>query len=252
MALRKFTAAVWAAIATSSVSMSALAAPVVYNFNTGTAFAGSAAVLSQLGGGAISVSGSFVYDAASPFTANSQDLGFEPGRALYTGAVSQISGTVNGHDFVDSGVGTVAVGNEAVAPGDWFSLNADPSPRVGENTTPAEYARSLVGFTVGGYTLNNVRLYWVEGYSGAPDFLSNNDLLPAPPSFNGVLALDFVLASDPTNTANVPYYSRTVYFGGLTAQAAAVPEPGALALGLVGMAGMLVAARHRKAKAARA
>ena len=231
-----------------------MAAPVVYNYSTSGALASSnAAVAALLGGASVTVSGSFIYDAATPFTVNSQDIGYEAGRAIYSGAVSQLSGSVNGLSFIDNGTGVAAVGNEVVAPYglDWFSLNADPTPRLGENTTPAEYAHQLSGFTVGDYKLDNVRLYWVEGYYGVPDYLSNNNLLPTVPSFNGFLALDFVLASDPTNTANSPYYSRTVYFGGLQA-VAAVPEPGAMVLGLAGLAGVLVAVRRRKAGIAQA
>lgn len=254
MALRTFTAAALAAIAASSIALSAQAAPVVYNYSTGSALASSnLTVLGLLGGGSISVSGSFIYDAATPFTVMSQAIGYEPGRAIYSGAVSQLSGAVNGLSFIDNGTGVAAVGNEVVTPYglDWFSLNADPTPRLGENTTPAEYAHQLAGFTVGDYKLDNVRLYWVEGYYGVPDYLSNNNLLPTVPSFNGFLALDFVLASDPTNIANSPYYSRTVYFSGLKA-VAAVPEPGAMVLGLAGVAAVLLAMRRRKAGAAQA
>lgn len=249
MALRKFTAAVLAVIATSSISVSAMAAPVVYTYSTGSALSSSnLTVLGLLGGGAISVSGSFIYDAATPFTVMSQDIGYEPGRAIYSNAVSQLQGTVNGRAFIDNGTGVATVGNEVVAPYglDWFSLNADPTPRLGQNTTPAEYAHQLSGFTVGDYKLDNVRLYWVEGYYGVPDYLSNNNLLPAAPSFNGFLALDFVLASDPTNAANAPYYSRTVYFSGLKA-VAAVPEASTTALALAGMGCLLFALRRRKA-----
>lgn len=253
MALRKFTATGLAVVATSFVSVSAMAAPVVYNYSTGAALTSSnLTVLGLLGGGSISVSGSFTYDSATPFTVMSQAIGYEPGRAIYSGAVSQLSGSVNGRSFIDNGTGVATVGNEVVAPYglDWFSLNADPTPRLGENTTPAEYAHQLAGFTVGDYKLDNVRLYWVEGYYGVPDYLSNNNLLPTVPSFNGFLALDFILASDPTNTANSPYYSRTVYFSGLKA-VAAVPEPGAIAMGLAGVAGVLGAMRRRKDEVAK-
>lgn len=254
MALRKITAAALAAITTSLVALSATAAPVVYNYSTSVPGAlqssSNAAVLALLGGATATVSGSFVYDAATPFTTYSQNIGYAAGGALYAGAFSQLSGTVNGSvgglSFTDDS-GTISQGNEAAPPGlDWFTMNADATPRPGQNTTPADYARDLQGFTVGNYTLHNVRLYWIEGYFGATDFISSDALLPTPPSFNGVLALDFILTDDPTNTANTPYTSRTVYFTGLTA-VAAVPEPGATALVLAGMAGMLVTLRRRKA-----
>lgn len=261
MVLRKFTAVTLAAVATSFVSLSALAAPVTYNYSTlhgGLLQASSnAAVLTALGGPAVTVSGSFIYDAETPFTTYTQNIGYEAGRAVYSGAVSQLSGTVNstvgGLSFIDNGTGVATVGNEVPSLGrDSFSLNADPTPRLGENTTPAEYAHQLAGFNVGDYTLHNVRLYWVEGYFAAPDFLSNDDLMPTPPTFYGVVALDFILTADPTNTANSPYYSRTVYFGGLTASVAAVPEPGTTALALAGLAGVALAIRRHRRQAPQA
>ncbi|MFZ5526047.1 MAG: PEP-CTERM sorting domain-containing protein [Pseudomonadota bacterium] len=250
MASRHLTA-VLAAVAASCISVSAMAAPVVYNYSTSTFVSSPDATLRALLGTSASVSGSFVYDAATPFTTYSQNIGYAAGGALYSGAISQLTGTVNssvsGLTFTD-GSGTISQGNEAAPPGlDWFTMNADATPRPGQNTTPAEYARDLAGFTVGAYTLHNVRLYWIEGSFGATDFIASDALLPTPPSFNGVLALDFVLTADPTNIANTPYNSRTVYFTGLTVMAAPVPEPGTTGLALAGMAGVALALRRRKA-----
>lgn len=250
MVLRKFTAATLAALAASCVSVSALAAPVVYNYSTAEGPISTNATLLALLGATSSVSGSFIYDAASPLTANSGDIGYEPGLAIYaSGALSQLGGSVAGHSFIDNGHGTVAVGNEASPlDSDWLTLNADPTPRPGEFTPPvgASYPRQLAGFSVGDYTLHNVRLFWVEAYQVGPDFLTGQDLPTTLPTFYGRLALDFVLTSDPTNTENSPYYSRTVFFSGLTA-VAAVPEPATSALALVGMVAVLAALRRRKA-----
>src|SRR5690606_6330415 len=137
-----------------------------------------------------------IYDAASPLTVRSQDIGYEPGLSIYaSGALSQLSGSVAGLSFVDRGNGTVAGGNGATATGaDWLTLNADPTPRPGQNTTPvgASYPRQLEGFALGDYTLHNVRLYWVEGQTALVDFLADNSLPSALPSLYGMVALDFV------------------------------------------------------------
>lgn len=108
---------------------------------------------------------------------------------------------------------------------DIITLNSEVTPKVGTNTQPTEYQRQLNGFTIGDYTLNNVRLLWVGGVTGgAFNFLNDGGLPAELPSFQGRLIFDFVRTDDPTNTANAPYYSNSVGFGGLTVQAAAVPE----------------------------
>ena len=250
MALRQFTAAL-AAVAASCISVSAMAAPVVYNYSTSTFFSTSDTTLRALLGTTASVSGSFVYDASAPLTYRSEDIGYEPGLAIYSsGAVSQISGSVAGLSFIDRSNGTVSVGNDSSSTGtDWLTIIADPTPRPGQTTTPVgpSYPRQLEGFAIGDYTLHNVRLSWVEGQTTTQDFLADSSLPAVPPSFYAILALDFVLTADPTNLAGTPYYSHTVFFGGLTVQAAPVPEPTTGALALAGIAGLALVLRRRKA-----
>ena len=93
MASRHLTA-VLAAVAASCISVSAMAAPVVYNYSTSTFVSSPDATLRALLGTSASVSGSFVYDAATPFTTYSQNIGYAAGGALYSGAISQLTGTV--------------------------------------------------------------------------------------------------------------------------------------------------------------
>ena len=239
------------AIIASSFAAPAMAAPVVYNFSTTAGPLQTGSPVVALLGASASVSGSFTYDASAPFTVLSQDLGYDAGLAVHAGALLGISGTVAGFSFSDTTGGAASVGNEVPAfGGDLLNLNADPSPRAGQNTTPTgpNFPRQLVGFEVGAYTLHNVRLYWAEAIPGTADFLSASTLPGTLPAFQGRLALDFIRTADPANTANVPYAALTVYFNGLTVQAAPVPEPSTAAMMLAGAGVMAaVAARRRKA-----
>ena len=222
----------------------AMAAPVQYTFSTSAFAVGSSTLLSLLG--QTTVSGGFTYDSAGALFGQSGALGFEPGFAAYAGPQGAVqsfyglSGSVAGRQFSDI-VGSANVGNNLQGSvSDLFSLNSETTLKVGANTPPSDYARQLIGFTVGAYTLSNVRLYW----SGS--FLNDSALPSTPPSFSGVLALDFVRTDDPTNLANVPYYSNSVFFTGLTVQAAAVPEADTSLMVLMGLAMLGFAARRRQ------
>lgn len=243
-------------LAASAACAAAAAAPVSYTFSTAGAVApqGPAALLSLLGAGA-SVSGSFEYNSSAAFRGDSGALGFEPGYAVYggtsaeTAALLKVAGEVAGLRFSDAG-GSVSVGNDNAALGgiDVLSLTSDPSPKAGQNTLPTDYERQLKGFTIGDYTLSNVRLYWLETPGFVPDFLSSNALPGTLPVFNGYVSLDFIRASDPTNTAGVPYYSNSVRFYGLQVQATSVPEPTSLAYLMVGMLTTGCMAARRRAR----
>lgn len=226
----------------------AMAAPVQYTFSTTAFTAGSPELRALLTGQ--SVSGSFIFDSAGTFYAKSGDLGFEPGYAIYSGPAGVVqsfyglSGSVGGRQFSDI-VGSANVNNSTQISGnDILSLTSETTPKVGTNTPPADYPRQLIGFTLGDYTLSNVRLYWIG------NFLNDSSLPATLPASSGVLALDFVRTNDPTNLANAPYYSNTVFFGGLTVQAAAVPEADTTLMMVVGLGVLGVAARRRKARSA--
>lgn len=230
-------------------TQAALAAPTTYQFTAAGTVTGSAELLALLGD-SHQASGQFKYDPAGSLLGGSGALGFEPGYAIYAGSASAVQsllglqGQVGGHAFSDI-VGAVSVGNDNPYRGgvDILTINADPTPKVGQNTVPTDHPRQLQGFQLGGYTLSNVRLYWAES-SATGDFLASYALPGSLPAFKGTLALDFVRTADPTNTANTPYYANTVFISGLTVQATAVPEPGAVGLALVGLAGLWVTRRR--------
>ena len=56
----------------------------------------------------------------------------------------------------------------------------------------------LVGFDIGGYRLVNVRMFWIEGELGITDFLRRQDLPTLLPRFEGRIAFDFDLITDPS------------------------------------------------------
>ena len=231
-------------------AMGSQAASIDYSFSTGTVAVGSNAQIAALLGDNATVSGSFTYDTAgATYAGNTGALGLGGNAELYLRATSNIVGTVGGFSFSDA-TGGIALSNDNPAPYpylDTLQMGADLSPALGSNQTPSQVPRNLVHFETGGYRLHNVRLLWLSGQGGAGDFLSGTDL-PAqlPTDLSGRLALDFVLSSDPTNLANTPYYSRTVFFDGLVLSP--VPEPSAFALLLIGLIGMglLASWRHRQ------
>lgn len=253
MSLNKF---VCAGLLTAGLSCltPAMAAPVSYTFSTGAAIGGPSELTILLSG--LTVSGSFVYDQTVPLLGSSGSLGFEPGYSVYAipgspdQAFRSIAGSVGAHQFSDI-AGSASIRNDNTgAPSpfllDIISLTSDPTVKAGTNTTPADYDRQLQGFTLGNYTLHNVRLYWISGTGGgAFNFLSDSSLPAELPSFQGRLAFDFVRTDDPTNLANVPYYSNTVTFDALSVQASAVPEADTYLMALVGL-GMVGAALRRR------
>lgn len=120
-----------------------------------------------------------------------------PGAALYVGSMLDIAGTVSGMNFSDS-LGLSVVGNDRFQPGDRDFL----SVVAGILET---------GFEVGGYTLTNVRLFWIEGDTTPDDFVQS-DLLPTalPVDLSGRASLDFELTSDPLIKVSVFFADMSV------------------------------------------
>lgn len=227
-------------IAMQATLGAALGAPVTYGFSTGTQAPSYPNVESLLGTGA-HVSGTFVYDSAAPQVTTVSGLsiygGFTPGTSIVP-SFSSLSGSVAGLTFSDV-QGITAVANDTYDIGgsslvDFFTLNADPS-------ASSSSTRNISGFSTGGYTLANVRLFWGETLSSPaliPDFLSSADLPSAPPTFLGRLALDF----NPIDAGGVP---GTVFFDSLAV--AAIPEPETFGLLLAGL-GLLGFSARRGSK----
>lgn len=185
------------------VSTTTPAVPISYNFASGVLSSGDPALTALFAG--LSVSGTFDYDnVTAPRLVVGE--GSVIGSVLYIETMTNLVGSVDGMNFSDL-IGLVLVGNDRFVPGgltDFFAVDADP----GLNSSAPPEAFNLVGFEINGFTLVNVRMFWIEGQLGIMDFLSNEALPTVLPGFEGRLALDF------TPTAN-PGVVSSVFFDGL-------------------------------------
>jgi hypothetical protein len=220
-----------------------VAAPQQYSFST---FANPTGSIGSLFASTASVSGTFTYDSAalSPGVVGGATIygtygpspSFTPTEAYMS--FTSLAGSVLGASlsFSDAqGVATVAndVDLFGYGPIDRFQFSADSS-------NLSHPARNLSGFDVGGYTLVNVRLDWAEGYLAPEeilDFLSDDSLPSAPPSFHGRLTFDFV---------NAAGEKAWVDFNGLTVTAVPEPETYAMLLASLGFLGWRARRRKRK------
>jgi hypothetical protein len=216
----------------------ATAAPVTYSFSTGAnPFASSFPYLSPLAGVFSTgdfVSGTFTYDAAAPVS-----FPGPAGSTIYdaaSGGFTALSGSVAGLNFSDIS-GVISVGNDLPISGfpaaDNIVLHASDSPDV----------RNITGFSISGFTLVDVRMFWIEGLLGITDFLTDQSLPLELPAFEGRLALDF----RPTDNLSGPV-TDFVFFDGLHVQplAAPVPAPASLLLFAPGLAGLAAVRRRFK------
>lgn len=216
-----------------------MSAPVTYSFSTSSSPFGTSPIADLFVDNAI-VSGTFEYDSQAPFV---QDVGTGlsyGGHNQTTGNVASFSdllGEVSGRTFSDPR-GVVIVGNDRLpALLDSLALSADPSIT---STSP----RNLIGFTIGDFTLVNVRFFWLEGQAVPElisDFLGDEALPGTLPTFNGRLAFDFIqTGATPTALAG------SVFFDGLIVSAMPVSEPETLALLLSGLGSLALLSRRRK------
>lgn len=200
------------ALAAMLTAVQADASPVTYEFVTGPVNSAPPWAPEITPGS--TVSGTFEYDPGAPLTGP----GTLPGTLLYRGASSALAGSVQGLAFSDP-AGAAVVGDEQTGtpPGtsgvDLLTLLADTRG----SCDPCDFQ----GFVLGDYQLVNVRLFWLEGAVGAPDFLSNSDLPTLLPEFPGRLALDFI-----STTGEGP--TLFVFFDGLLVQPVSVPDPATL------------------------
>jgi hypothetical protein len=225
---------------------SSFAAPVTYSFSTGlNAFGGSLLLdPSKLNGGA---SGSFTYDSSAlkaPVT-NADGSFTYFGAAPFMGtptATSNLVGNVGGYSFSDP-YGLIGVGNDTFASG---GQNFDIFQLFFEVAASSPLPHNLSGFTLDGFQLANVRMFWIEGQAVPEtigDFLTNQNLPAVLPSFHGRIAFDFVPVSDPLG-------ARTfVFFDGLSVHpVAAIPEPETYTMLLAGLGLFGFMARRRRLK----
>ena len=148
-----------------------------------------------------SAGGTFTYDHHVAMTGTAGEASNATGSAIYSGALTNLVGSVMGFDFSDTS-GLVVVGDDKYEPfglTDVLVLRSEP-----ESST-------LVGFDVGGFTLLSVRAGWIENLDGAVDFLSNQDLLTVLPTFAGVIRFEFALIANPTVIANVDFAAYEVH-----------------------------------------
>lgn len=111
------------------------------------------------------VSGTFDYDNSVPLTAS--DVIF-PGANLYLGAMSNLSGEINGYNFSQDS-GEIVVGNDSIGGRDIMLTLWDSS--------------FFNGFTVDNYTATSFGFSWVEDVPiGSPAFLDSSDLLDVLPT----------------------------------------------------------------------
>jgi hypothetical protein len=210
--------------------MAANAVPITYNFSTGNTPFGDPALVPVFDG--FSVIGTFDYDSDTSAT-TVIPAGPVAGSTLYLNSTANLVGSVGAWSFSDP-IGRTIVGNNKFQGSmDFLTLTADPNLNSG--APPSAFG--LDGFDVNGFSLINVRMFWLQGQLGIVDFLSNQDLPNPLPNFQGRLILEFT----PTNN---PGQILSVFFDGLRVNQ--VPEPGTLALLGIGLAGMGWGRRKRK------
>jgi hypothetical protein len=167
-----------------AVSSNALAqAPVTYEYTTDPlGFLSGCPACNFVGQ---PVSGRFIYDPETPLTSLPPS-----GFFIYLGGISDWSGTVDSFSFSDD-LGLAVVGDNVVTDGRDLLM-----------FTPGLF---LNGFVVDGFTLVNVRMQWLEGLPGVPDFLMGDSLPAELPDIPGRLLLDFENPSYPGTLFSVNF-----------------------------------------------
>ena len=194
-------------------SMTANAVPITYGFSTGSTPFGDATLVPFFSG--FSVTGTFVYDSDTPATTIIPS-GPVAGSTLYLNSTANLVGSVGAWSFSDP-IGRTIVGNNTFQGSlDFLNLIADPN--LDSGAPPSAFG--LDGFDVDGFSLINVRMFWIQGQLGITDFLSNQDLPNPLPDFQGRLAFDF------TPTTNPGVVSSVFFDGWMVARLTMISEVG--------------------------
>jgi hypothetical protein len=247
-------------LALQLAAAAALAQPVSYSFSTGVqagfGITGGTSLPSDLPPllAGSTVAGTFLYDSSSAQTGTSgaaSVYGTNP--ATLQTSYSSLSGGVSGGAVAaplsfgdtrgftlvwnDSQQFSALPGLPPPPPVDGFQLQTDNFGLGG--------VRNLTPFSIGDYTLWNVRLFWFETQATPElitDFLDDQSLPEAPPAFHGRLALDFKRTGQ---EGGLTQYH--VFYDGLTVTPTApIPEPETYAMLLAGLALLGFTARRRK------
>lgn len=180
------------------------------------------------------MSGTFAYDSGVA------QSGSQPNNAAVF-AGSLISPAGSSPDVFSDPSGQTSVGNDVLfstGSGDALVLAAESSVLTPFSVVPDNF----MGFAIGGGSslrLVNVRMFWVEGLLGAPDFLTDQNLPATLPAFEGRVALDFADVSSPSTITAI------VFFDGLFVHAQSVPEPASAALLELGIASLTLGVGRR-------
>lgn len=213
----------------------ASATPVAYTFETSAASQvnGSAEIQALLGPSP-AISGSLVYDASAPSVADAPSS--PTANLLYFPAFTGLQGTIEGHGFQADTAFAVKLPRSPIAPPglNLGALILSTSLPFGDvPVLPAGSLPLLAGFTLGGYELTNISVYWLAATSGQalPSNLSS--------TVNPVvtLSLEFTPVATAGTEAAQPV---SVMITGIDV-APAVPEPATgilLSLGLGAVAAM--------------
>lgn len=219
------------------LSMSAHAVPVTYRFSAiyfppseserSLSSGISSPPASPLFASTDVVTGTFVYDSEIPlsFTAD--------GASIYESAITQLQLNIAGRTATDPMGIAVTIPDNIPGPApidDVLEFLADP--RI--ETSGVDSMRDISGFTIGDWTLRNVRVFWANFLlSGDNPDLLLTDALPSvlPPSGflpgESRVALDFIDATGDR--------VRTSFFDNLSVAPVSVPEPASFALMSLGM-----------------
>ena len=218
------------------------AAPVTYSFTSqgGTVLsqgtADSNAFLTSLGAAPV-ITGTFVYDTASPQTGTTgAGLSIYGLAANVTLSLSNLQGSIGGKSFSDAS-GFVIVGNNKP----FSNLASTDSVQLQADSSLVSSTHNFSGFSSGGYTAVNLRMFWPASTLGGPVEFTSSQALPTSLAALGParIAIDINVSSNSTLIS-----TNSVFFDNVTV--AAVPEPELAAMWLAGLSLLAGIARRKR------